>query len=84
LFVIDEIMVVKDDDSIVLKFEGGIAKQLRMLCKTLGLKSPGDVVMQALSLLDYSIGSKVTMERNNKVMTFDQFSDKEPLPENNN
>jgi hypothetical protein len=74
--------MIKDDDSIVLKFEGKIAKQLRMLKDTLGLKTPGDVVMQALSLLDYSVGSKVTMERNKKVMTFDQFTDKEPLPNN--
>lgn len=75
--------MIKDDDSIVIKFEGPIAKQLRMLKDSLGVGSAGDVVMQALSLLDYSIGAKVTIEKNKKVMKFDQFSNKNPLPSNN-
>ncbi len=73
-------MTKRKDDPITIKFDGVAAEELYELKENLGVQSTGEVIRQALTLLNYSLGGKLTIEKDGKLLKFDQFKNKRSLP----
>lgn len=50
-----------------------LSKKVKNLQKSLGLKTPGEVIVKAISLLELSMGRKVKMSDNDESIEINSF-----------
>lgn len=63
------------EGNIAFAFPKNLTKKVLKLQKELGLKSPGEVILKALSLLELSIGRKVELKDKDDTLEISSFED---------
>ncbi len=61
------------NNNIAIALPKNLTKRVRLLQKQLGLKTQGEVILKALSLLEISMGRKIELKDKNKTFEINTF-----------